>query len=384
MLPSDFLRSLRSILVTVALLLPVWLGAQNVTLNLKDVSVQEAVTQLQSQGNYTIVISADDVDLQRRVSVSAKDAPLTEVLSQIFKGQDLDFAIHGNTVSVTRHKAVASTPGKASLRGVVLDQSGEPLIGASLVDKASGAYAISDENGAFTMTGITLPAVLTVSYLGFDDQEVSVTGKERQPITILMENENAVLDELVVVGYGTQKRVNLTGDPSLVLTTSSGSIDGTNYSVNIRGKLSLNSGSPLILVDGIESSLTQVNPNDIESISVLKDASACAIYGAKASAGVILITTKSGAEGDAKITYNGRFSLSMNTTSTDFITNGYDYVTLTNDFYKTLKGYGAWTYSDEQLQMLYDRRNDVTENPERPWVIPDETRTARVPKPSIT
>ena len=400
MLPSDFLRSLRSILVTVALLLPVWLGAQNVTLNLKDVSVQEAVTQLQSQGNYTIVISADDVDLQRRVSVSAKDAPLTEVLSQIFKGQDLDFAIHGNTVSVTRHKAVASTPGKASLRGVVLDQSGEPLIGASLVDKASGAYAISDENGAFTMTGITLPAVLTVSYLGFDDQEVSVTGKERQPITILMENENAVLDELVVVGYGTQKRVNLTGavsvidgkqlnsrpvtntamaiqgaDPSLVLTTSSGSIDGTNYSVNIRGKLSLNSGSPLILVDGIESSLTQVNPNDIESISVLKDASACAIYGAKASAGVILITTKSGAEGDAKITYNGRFSLSMNTTSTDFITNGYDYVTLTNDFYKTLKGYGAWTYSDEQLQMLYDRRNDVTENPERPWVIPDETRT---------
>ena len=81
MLPSDFLRSLRSILVTVALLLPAWLSAQNVTLNLKDVSVQEAVTQLQSQGNYTIVISADDVDLQRRVSVSAKDMPLTEVLS---------------------------------------------------------------------------------------------------------------------------------------------------------------------------------------------------------------------------------------------------------------------------------------------------------------
>jgi type II secretory pathway component GspD/PulD (secretin) len=216
MLPSDFLRSLRSILVTVALLLPVWLGAQNVTLNLKDVSVQEAVTQLQSQGNYTIVISADDVDLQRRVSVSAKDMPLTEVLSQIFKGQDLDFSIHGNTVSVTRHKTVASVPGKNSLRGVVLDRSGEPLIGASLVDKASGAYAISDENGAFTMTGITLPTVLTVSYLGFDDQEVSVTGKERQPITIMMENENSVLDELVVVGYGTQKRVNLTGAVSVI------------------------------------------------------------------------------------------------------------------------------------------------------------------------
>ena len=163
MIPSDFLRHLRSILVTVALLLPAWLSAQNVTLNLKDVSVQEAVTQLQSQGNYTIVINADDVDLQRRVSVSAKDTPLTDVLSQIFKGQDLDFIIHGNTVSVTRHKAVASAPGKTSLRGVVLDPSGESLIGASIVDKASGAYAITDEDGTFTMAGITLPAVLTVS-----------------------------------------------------------------------------------------------------------------------------------------------------------------------------------------------------------------------------
>ena len=288
----------------------------------------------------------------------------------------------------------------ASLTGKVTDAGGDVLVGASLVDKATGKYALTDQDGNFVLEGLSYPAVITVSYLGFGDQEFSLTGNEPQPYTLVMENGNTVLDELVVVGYGTQRRVNLTGavsvidgkeinsrpvtntamalqgaDPSLVLTTSSGSIDGTNYSVNIRGKLSLNSGSPLILVDGIEGSLTQVNPNDIESISVLKDASACAIYGAKGSAGVVLITTRSGAEGDAKITYNGRVSLSSNTTSTDFITCGYDYVTLTNEFYKTFKGYGAWTYSDEQLQMLYERRNDKTENPERPWVIPDNTGT---------
>jgi TonB-linked SusC/RagA family outer membrane protein len=388
-------------MVALALMLPLAAGAQTVTLNLRDVTVQEAVTQLQSQGNYTIVINSDDVDLQKRVSVSAKDAPLSEVLAQIFAGQNMDFSVNGNTVSVTRHKAVAQAPAqpvRQPFRGTVTDRSGEPLIGASLIDKNSGSYALTDEKGEFSFDGITFPAVLTVSYLGFSDQDFALTGKESQPYAIVMTGENTVLDELVVVGYGTQKRVNLTGavsvidgkelnsrpvtntamalqgaDPSLVLTTGSGSIDGTNYSVNIRGKLSLNSGSPLILVDGIESSLTQVNPNDIESVSVLKDASACAIYGAKASAGVILITTKSGAEGDAKITYNGRFSFSTNTTSTDFITNGFDYVTLTNDFYKTFKGYGAWTYSDDQMQMLYERRNDVTENPERPWVIPDET-----------
>ena len=400
---SSHLRILRATLVSFALLVPMLLGAQNVTLELKNVTVQEAVTRLQSQGNYTIVINADDVDLQKRISVSAKDAPLSDVLAQIFTGQNLDFSVTGNTVSVTRPKPVFQTeasPLRSSFRGVVVDRGGEPLVGASLVVKSTGKYALTDGNGEFVFDEITFPAVLTVYSLGFDDQEFKITGREKQPYRMVMTGENTVLDELVVVGYGTQKRVNLTGavsvidgkelnfrpvtntamaiqgaDPSLVITNSSGSIDGTNYSVNVRGKLSLNSGSPLILVDGIESSLTQVNPNDIESISVLKDASACAIYGAKASAGVILINTKSGSAGDAKITYNGRYSISSNTTSTDFMTCGYDYVTLTNDFYKTFKGYGAWTYSDEQLQMLYERRNDVKEDPTRPWVIADETGT---------
>lgn len=400
---SSQLRTLRAMLVLLALLVPILAGAQNVTLDLKDVTVQEAVTMLQSQGNYTIVINAENVDLQKRISVSVKNAPLSEALAQIFAGQNLDFSVSGNTVSVTRHKAAPQAqtgPVKAPFKGVVVDRSGEPLIGASLIDKESGKYALTDDNGEFAFDELTFPASLTASYIGFNDQEFQITGREAQPFNVVMTSENTVLEELVVVGYGTQKRVNLTGavsvidgkeinsrpvtntamaiqgaDPSLVLTTSSGSIDGSQYSVNIRGKLSINSGSPLILVDGIEGTLTQVNPNDIESISVLKDASACAIYGAKASAGVILITTKSGAEGKAKITYNGRASFSMNTTSTDFITNGYDYINLTNDFYKTYKGYGAWTYTDEQMQMLYERRGDKTENPERPWVIPDETGT---------
>ena len=288
---------------------------------------------------------------------------------------------------------------QSSLRGVVTDTDGEPLIGASVQVAGTSQYALTDNDGAFSIGNVRFPAQVTVSFMGMADKVLNLTGTEPMPLAVVLESDN-VLEELVVVGYGTQKRVNLTGavsvidgkelnarpvtntamalqgaDPSLVLTTSSGSIDGTNYSVNIRGKLSINSGSPLILVDGIESSLTLVNPNDIESISVLKDASACAIYGAKASAGVILITTKSGNEGKAKVTYNGRFSISNNTTSTDFITSGYDYVSLTNKFYENTKGYGAWTYTDEQMQMLYERRNDVTENPERPWVVLDGTGT---------
>ena len=332
------LRMLRATLVLLALLLPIFLGAQNVTMEVKNVTVQQAVTLLQSQGNYTIVINADDVDLQKRISVSAKDAPLSDVLAQIFAGQNLDFTVKGNTVSVTKSKPIGSaTSFKGPFTGIVRDRDGEPLAGASVLEKKSGKYALTDDKGAFTLEEITFPSVIVVSYLGFDDQEFKLTGRERQPYGLVMTSENTVLDEIVIVGYGTQKRVNLTGavsvidgttlnqrpvtntamalqgaDPSIILTNGNGSIEGSEYSMSVRGKVSLNSGSPLVLVDGVEGSLTLVNPNDIESISVLKDASACAIYGAKASAGVILVNTKSGAgeEGRASINYNGRYSIS--------------------------------------------------------------------------
>ena len=311
-------RFTRMAMLLAVLLLPLSLHAQNMTLQLKDVTVQEAVTRLQSQGNYTIVVNSEVVDLQKRITVSAKDQPLDKVLAQIFAGQNVEFVINGNSVSVNRKSAQPASQ-ETSFHGFVTDRNGEPLIGASVFEKKSGKYALTDEKGAFFMDGIRFPATFTVSYLGFDDQEVTLTGRERQPYTIVMTSENTVLDELVVVGYGTQKRVNLTGavsvidgttlnqrpvtntamalqgaDPSIVLTNGNGSIEANEYSLSVRGKVSLNSGSPLVLVDGVEGSLSLVNPNDIESISVLKDASACAIYGAKASAGVILVNTKSG------------------------------------------------------------------------------------------
>ena len=160
---------------------------------------------------------------------------------------------------------------QSSIRGVVTDNYGEPLIGAAVQVAGTSQYAITDNDGAFSISNVAFPARITVSFMGMTDKVLNLTGSERMPLSIVMESDN-VLEELVVVGYGTQKRVNLTGavsvidgkelnarpvtntamalqgaDPSLVLTTSSGSIDGTNYSVNIRGKLSLNSGSPLIL-----------------------------------------------------------------------------------------------------------------------------------------
>ena len=237
------------------------------------------------------------------------------------------------------------------IRGNVKDDMGEPLMGAGIVIKGTTTGTITDLDGNFELAVDSYPVTLTASFIGLADKEITLSAAPSDPCVIVLAADENFLNEVVVVGYGTQKKVNLTGavgvvegkdlemrpvnsaaqalqgaDPSLVLTTGSGSIEGNQFSVSIRGSVSLNSGAPLVLIDGVEGSLGQVNPNDIASISVLKDASACAIYGAKASAGVVLVNTKNGSSGDAKITYTGRVSISDNTTSTDFMTTSYDYV----------------------------------------------------------
>ena len=287
---------------------------------------------------------------------------------------------------------------KSVVKGTVKDSDGELLMGAGVVVKGTSQGTITDADGNFVLDGVTYPVTLVASFIGMADQEVTLNSAAETPCQIVLGADENFLNEVVVVGYGTQKKVNLTGavgvvdgkdlalrpvnsaaqalqgaDPSLLLTMGNGSVEGSEYSVSIRGKVSINSGSPLILIDGVEGSLGQVNPNDIESVSVLKDASSCAVYGAKASAGVILINTKNGSSGKATINYDGRVSISTNTTSTDFITSSYDYVTLCNEFYEYFKGYGAWTFTDAQIEMMKERRYDVTEDPSRPWVIPDET-----------
>lgn len=217
----------------------------------------------------------------------------------------------------------------------------------------------------------------------------------RQIINIVLQAENNVLDDAVVVGYGIQKKTNLTGAvsvvssdaiekrssanlgnilqgtvPGLTVTSSSGR-PGQSVDLNIRGWNSINSGSPLVLVDGVDSSLDRVNPSDVESISVLKDASSAAVYGAKAAFGVILVTTKSGAdsEGYAKVSYNGRFGFSAPTTSTDWDTSGYNSVYMANLFMEGFNGLQQIYYDEKDMQELWNRRNDTVENPARPWVV---------------
>ena len=152
--------------------------------------------------------------------------------------------------------------------------------------------------------------------------------------------------------------------PNLNITYGSG-LPGAETNLNIRGVASINgSGAPLVLIDGIEGNIDRVNPNDVESVSVLKDAASAAIYGARAGFGVILITTKNNADGKMRINYSGRFSVSDPTTCTDFITTGYDAAVLADEFNKSYNGSPYTRYDGDDFRQLYQRRNDRTENPE--------------------
>lgn len=280
--------------------------------------------------------------------------------------------------------------------GKVLDALQEPLVGVSIRIEGTTQGTITDVDGAFDVQVPAAGATLDFSYVGYLTQKVKVKPGQKN-IVVYMQEDAIMLDEAVVVGYGTQKKVNLTGAvatvdskslenraahsltsmlqgsvPGLNVTTSSG-VPGSSPDINVRGTTSINSAGPLVLIDGAVGELDRVNPNDVESISVIKDASAAAVYGARAAFGVILVTTKSGAAQDGKATvrYSGRLGWEAPTTSTEYETTGYWSVYTVNKFWQAENGGLYCDYTDYDMQQLLARVNDKTENPDRPWVVED-------------
>ncbi len=225
---------------------------------------------------------------------------------------------------------------ETACKGVVKDATGETVIGASIIVEGTNLRTVTDIDGNFTLNGVKKGASIQISYIGYTTKVVKWNGA---PLDVLLEDDKKMLEEVVVVGYGTQKKVNVTGAVSMVgseiledrpVTNASqalqGAVPGLNFSTNsnggmldntmaisIRGTGSIGNGSsdaPLILIDGIEGDINTVNPNDIESVSVLKDAASASIYGTRAAFGVILVTTKSGKSGKVRVNYSGdvRFS----------------------------------------------------------------------------
>ena len=280
------------------------------------------------------------------------------------------------------------------LSGVVLDAADVPLEGVAVIVDGTTNGIMTAGDGSFVLTVPAKEVVLNVSSIGYVTKLVTVPAIQEK-VTISLEEDNMLLEETVVVGYGVQKKVNLTGAvasvdekalqdrvspnlssmlqgavPGLSISTSSGN-PGSTGSLQIRGTGSINGGNPLVLIDGVEGEMDRVNPNDVESISVIKDASAAAVYGARAAFGVILITTKKGNDddGNAVVRYSGRFGWERPTTSTEYETTGYWSAYIHNMFWKADDGTSQYVkYNEYVMRQLLLRINDKTEHPDRPWV----------------
>ena len=282
-----------------------------------------------------------------------------------------------------------------TVSGRITDATGEGIPGAGVVVRGTTNGTVSDFEGNWSLSVKDGAVVLEVSCLGYTSATINVAPGQAKA-DIILEEDNLMLQETVVVGYGTQKKVNLTGAitavkgdeiqnrtahdvtsmlqgsvPGLNITTSSGIMNETP-DINIRGYTSINGASPMVLIDGAEGDLSRVNPQDVESISVIKDGAAAAVYGARAAFGVILVTTKAGNSngGNATVRYSGRWGWQAPTTSTDFETRGYWSVYTINKFWDArYPGDRYLKYDDNDMNELLARVNDVTENPDRPWVV---------------
>lgn len=290
-----------------------------------------------------------------------------------------------STAMASGANSFATTQQAGICKGLVKDATGESVIGASVVVKGTTNGTITDFDGNFSLDGIKKGDVIVISYVGYQTQEIKWNGS---PLNVILKEDSKTLSEVVVVGYGTQKKANLSGSVAMVdskelenrpiQNVSSGlqglmpgvAITGTNGApgqdagkIRVRGIGTLNEAGPYILVDGIETgTLSAVDPNDIESISVLKDAASAAIYGSKAANGVVLITTKRGKTGQTKISYSGYLSF-QNATNMIERMGSYEYASLLN---QALEAEGmSKRFNDTELQKFKDGNDPLY--PDTDW-----------------
>lgn len=314
---------------------------------------------------------------------------LTKVATAMFLASTAGvLSVEANIAPATNSIAVNSTQQGVVMKGYVTDMNGEPIIGASVVEGNTKNAAVTDLDGKFVLKVNNPNSKIVISYIGF--QNVTI-GAKNGTVNVKLHEDNKTLDELVVVGYGTQKKATLTGSVSQVSGDDLQKVAATNVantlagktagiiannrsgepgedvaSILIRGKGTLGDTSPLIVVDGVAGrSFSRLNPDDIESISILKDASA-AIYGARAANGVILVTTKRGKSGKTQISYNGSLTFTQPTRIPKML-NSYQYATYVNEYDADPRhGQAGLTYSDEALEH-YRLGDDLTNYPSTDW-----------------
>jgi TonB-linked SusC/RagA family outer membrane protein len=316
-------------------------------MKINNVTVKEAMQILKKENGFSFVFESKDVDTQKTISINEQNVPVENVVSKILEGQNLDYIINGKNIILKKKSSVQ--PGGIAVTGTVTDNNGEPVPGVNVVLKGTTAGAVTDINGRYSVTVPNEKTVLRFSFVGYKTSE-QVVGNQKS-IHVMLEEDSQELEEIVVVGYGTVRRRDLTGSvasvsgaqlkdipvtsasqaiagrmPGVQVTKTEGSPDA-DIKIRVRGGGSITQdNSPLFIVDGFPvDNINDIAPTDIQSIDVLKDASSTAIYGARGANGVIIITTKSGFEGKAKISYNMYYGIKKITKKLDVL-DPYEFV----------------------------------------------------------
>lgn len=361
-------------------------AAKTITLNVQNRPIKEVLTLIERQSDYIFVYYDNILDIHRKVTLKVTNQPISAVLKQLFAGTDNTWKLSGRQIVIGRSvAAAAATPRKITrITGVVRDQNNDPLIGVTIRIKARpNIGTATDINGKYLLD-VYPDEVLEFSYVGYKSQDVSVAGQEI--VDVVMLQNDAILDAVEVVGYGVQKKISVIGSQQTIATkelkvpvanltqglagrvsglvsvqrTSEPGFDDANIYIRGISTLTASMSAPLTLVDGVPRSFSNVDPEDIESFSILKDASATAVYGVRGANGVIIINTKSGLKGRPKFSVRYTEGLTKPTKITDFA-DGATYMEMSNE--ASLTRGGGKLYSQEII--------DKTRRGEDPYLYPD-------------
>ena len=384
--PQKVKRQLFCALVACAVCaIPVNAQSGTISLNKSNVSMHTIMQEVEGQSDYTFFYNDNQIKLDKKVSVKAQNATIEQVLAQMFKNSGYTYKIVNNQIIVSKANAVAAVEKQQQqqakkVTGCVKDALGEPIIGASVVEKGAPTNGtITDFDGNFTLT--VSGNELQISYIGYLPQVVKVqSGVTSYNVTL--KEDTKTLDEVVVIGYGTQKKVNLTGAVASVstddikdrvqtnvLSAIQGTVPsvtiisrpGSTPSINFRGRGNLGTSAPLYVIDGAIADATvfsNLDPNTIESISFLKDAASSAIYGSRAAYGVVLVTTKGGKAEKMNVAYSGYVGVKTPTYLPDVL-DSWDYATLLNEakYNANPSGGKNQAYTNEEIGWFRDGSN---------------------------
>ncbi len=364
-----------------------------ITLKGEELSLEDVLNKIEAQTEYRFIYDKSQVDLEKKVRINFEEVTLAEVLEELFVKKGVKYQMIANQIIFT-DIAFEVLQQQKIISGKVTDFSGSPLPGVTVVVKGTTQGTVTNANGEYSLPNIPDDATLVFSFVGLRAQEV-VVGSQTN-INVEMEDETIGIDEVVAIGYGTRKRVNLTGAvasvkadeltkrpsysvgnllqgraPGLQIIQQSGEPGNQKLKISIRGKGTFSSAgsNPLVVIDGITypswTSVDNLDPDNIQSIDILKDAASASIYGARAANGVILVTTKKGVTGKPKIRYHGNVGFQTPTFIPDFVTNSVEYMEMYN--YASERQQMGTPFPQELIEAYRNAAPDDPQYPNFDW-----------------